>query len=425
MEHHLTSQDLTAFAKGELPREAARAVVSHLLRGCTTCRSESASRWHLGLSREPLPEDAYDAGFDRVLALVQGGKTPRPESDAAAWLRERAGVGADVQGPELVTALLGRAWELRHENPEETRRVARMAVLAADALDAGICGAPQAADLRSRAWAGYGNACRIAGDLDEARRSLDRAAGILTQGTGDLGDRARLYELQASLEAALANYDSALVALDAAFLLHQQRDDSHMAGRDLITKGLYLGHTGRSRDAFRITQRGLDMVDEAREPGLVLAAIHNQIWFLVESSRLREARTLLGAHRDRLATGEAQRLDLLWLEGRIRAGLRHEEAGLRDLEAAEQGFAAAGRRFQAANVKLDQAAIHLRRGNSTQALALVRAAEEALLQLETPQSTRMALAFLRRTLAERAISAPFVLRLADMVRRGQHDAVRG
>jgi hypothetical protein len=422
MEHHLTSQDLTAFAKGELPREAARAVVSHLLRGCSACRSESASRWHLGRSREALPEDAYDAGFERVLAVVQRGSAAEP---AAAWLRERAGVTEDVRGPALVTALLQRAWELRHDSPDETRRIARLAVLAAAALDVEAHGAPQVADLRGRAWAGYGNAARIAGDLDEARQALDRAAEILAQGTGDLADRARLYEFQASLEAARGSYDAAMVALDAAFALHQQREDSHLAGRDLIIKGLYLGHTGRSREAFRLTQRGLGMVDEEREPGLVLAALHNQIWFLVESSRLREARTLLGAHRDRLATGEAQRLDLLWLEGRIRSGLRHEEAGLRDLEAAEQGFAAAGRRFQAANVKLDQAAIHLRRGDSARALALVRAAEEALLQLETPQSTRMALAFLRRTLAERTISAPFVLRLADMVRRGQHEAVRG
>src|SRR5947199_365783 len=181
MEQHLTSQDLAAFAKGELPREAARAVIAHLLGGCTACRSESASRWHLGRSQEPLPEDAYDAGFDRVLALVRGGRE---------------------QGPEQVTTLLQRAWELRHDSPEETRRTSRMAVLAADALDAGRYGAPEVADLRGRAWAGYGNACRIAGDLDEARRALERAAETLTQGTGDLGDRARLYEFQASLEVA-------------------------------------------------------------------------------------------------------------------------------------------------------------------------------------------------------------------------------
>lgn len=390
MSQHLSPQDLKAFAGGELSREAARAAVAHLLRGCGACRSEAADLWHLGQSPAAPPEDAYDAAFDRLSATLAGGE---------------AGV----------EALLQRAWALRHEDPEEMRRISRRAVIAASGLSSPT-------DLPSRAWAVYGNACRIGGDLAEAQQALDRAAEILGPGGGNPEDRARLYELQASLESARGNDDLALAAVDAAYALHQERGDRHMAGRALITKGLYTGWTGRSREAFRITQRGLDMVDEAREPELVLAAIHNQIWFLVESGRLREARSLLGAHRDELATDEAQRLDLLWLEGRIRAGLRDGRRALLDLEAAEQGFAAAGRRFQAANVKLDQAAVHLRLGDSARALSLVRAAEEAFLQIEAPQSTRMALAFLRQRLAQREIPAPFVLRLADIIRRGQHGA---
>jgi tetratricopeptide (TPR) repeat protein len=396
MEQHLDSQDLQAFAAGELPREKTRAAVAHLLRGCDACQSEAASFWRP--SRPP--EDAYDALFDRLEAATGGGRAePR-----------------EAQGPELVESLLQRAWALRHDDPEEMRRVSRLAVIAASALS------PEPASLLSHAWAVYGNACRIAGDLAEAQQALDRAAEILGSGSGSPEERARLYELQASLEAARENHGVALTALDAAYALHQERGDAHMAGRVLITKGLYTGHAGRSREAFRITQRGLAMVDEAREPELVLTAVHNQIWFLVESGRLREARSLLGAHRDRLATGEAQRLDLLWLEGRIRAGLRDEKRALLDLEAAEEGFAAAGRLSQSANIKLDQAAIHLRLGDAPRALTLISAAEEAFLHLEAPQSTRMGLAFLRQTLSRRGIPATFVLRLADIVRRGQRVA---
>lgn len=394
MKQHLSPQDLHALASGELSREAARAAVAHLLRGCGDCRSEAADLWHLRQSPAAPPADAYDAAFDRLSAAL-GGRTAEAE----------------------VEALLQRAWGLRHDDPEEMRRTARLAVIAASGLSSQT-------DLLSRAWAVYGNACRIAGDLTEAQQALDRAAEILGPGAGNPEDRARLYELQASLESARGNDELALAAVDAAYALHQERGDRHMAGRALITKGLYTGWAGRSRDAFRITQRGLDMVDEAREPELVLAAIHNQIWFLVESGRLREARSLLGAHRDELATDEAQRLDLLWLEGRILAGLRNERRALADLEAAEQGFTAAGRRSQAANVKLDQAAIHLRLGDAARALSLVRAAEEAFLQIEAPQSTHMALAFLRQRLAQRALPAPVVLRLADIIRRGQRGAGR-
>jgi len=391
---HITPQDLQALVGGQFSREAKRTAVAHLLHGCGVCQSQAADLWQLGPSPAP-PADAYDAVFDRLSATLNGGKT-----------------AVEVE------ALLQRAWSLRHDNPEEMRRTARLAVLAASGLSCRT-------ELMSRALAVYGNACRIAGDLAEAQESLDRAAAVLGPAGGNPEDRARLYELQASLESARGNDDLALAALDAAYALHQERGDHHMAGRTLITRGLYTGWAGRSREAFRITQRGLAMVDEAREPELVLAAIHNQIWFLVESGRLREARTLLGARRDELATDEAQRLDLLWLEGRIRAGLRDERRALLDLEAAEQGFTAAGRRFQAANVKLDQAAIHLRKGGTTQALTLVRAAEDAFLQLETPQSTRMALAFLRQRLAQaqRALPASVVLRLADIIRRGQHGAM--
>lgn len=396
MKQHLSPQDLHALASGELSREAARAAVVHLLHGCGDCRSEAADLWHLRQSPAAPPEDAYDAAFDRLSAAL-GGRKAEAEVD--------------------VEALLQRAWGLRHDDPEEMRRTARLAVITASGLSSQT-------DLLSRAWAVYGNACRIAGDLTEAQQALDRAAEILGPGAGNPEDRARLYELQASLESARGNDELALAAVDAAYALYQERGDRHMAGRALITKGLYTGWAGRSRDAFRITQRGLDMVDEAREPELVLAAIHNQIWFLVESGRLREARSLLGAHRDELATDEAQRLDLLWLEGRILAGLRNERRALLDLEAAEQGFAAAGRRSQAASVKLDQAAIHLRLGDAARALSLVRAAEEAFLQIEAPQSTHMALAFLRQRLAQRALPAPVVLRLADIIRRGQRGARR-
>jgi hypothetical protein len=327
-----------------------------------------------------------------------------------------------VEGPELVEALLQRAWALRHEDLAEMRRTARLAVLAANGLSRQIYGASQVADVRCRASAAYGNACRIAGDLEEAQQALDRAADLLERGTGDPLARAQLYEFQASLEAARGHFGLALTALDAAHAIHVGRGDRHMAGRALIAKGLHTGRTGQPREASRLTHQGLEMVDEARDPGLVLSAIHNQLWFLVESGRPREARSLLGAHRDRLATGETQRLDLLWLDGRIKAGLRNETGALRDLEAAEQGFTATGRRARAASVKLDQAAVHLLLGDPVRALALVRAAEEALSEAGTSKSILMALAFLRRTLAERQVSAQFVLRLANVVRRGQREA---
>jgi len=398
---HLTSQDFRTFAEGVLPRERARTVVAHLLRGCGTCRAAAAPLWSPAASVAPIAPDAYDAAFERVAAALGG-----------------------AQGSERVDDLLQRAWSLRHDDPAGMLRVARLAVLTASGLSAAGLG-PRTADLQGRAWAGFGNACRIAGDLEQAQGALDRAAGFLDRGTGDPLSRAQLYDFQASLESARGNYDLALAALDTVQALHHERGDRHLEGRALISKGLQTGYAGRPRDAFRLTQEGLALLDEERDPELAVSAIHNQLWFLVESGHPGEARELLTSHRQRLATGGAQCLDLLWLEGRIKAGLRELDGALLDLEAAGQAFAAAGRRSQAASVKLDLAALQIRLGEPVRALALVRDAEEAFAQMGASRTTRMALAFLRRSLAEREVPARFVLSLADLVRRNQMATVRG
>ena len=408
MEQHFTPEDFRAFASGKMPREKARAAVAHLLRGCQACQSKSAALWR---PQEAVPEDAYDAAFERLAVTLRG---------------KHAGVPASAQDKEKdmekVEALLAQAWSLRHESPAEMLRIARLALLGANGLSPDLHGQAPVADVQSRAWAIYGNACRVAGDLEEAQGALDRAAGLQPRGTGDSLIPAQLYELQASLEADRGNYDAALTALDAAYAIYQERDDRHMAGRTLISMGLHAGNAGRTRDALRLTRQGLEKVDETRDPGLVLSALHNQIWFFLESGRAREARTLLRLHRERLATGEAQRLDLLWLDGRIKAALRDAEGALEDLETVEEGFAATGRYTKAASVKLDQAAVHLLLGDSARALALVCACEEELMRADVSKKILMPLAFLRQTLAERQVSAQYVLRLANVVRRDQRNA---
>lgn len=404
---HLTSQDLQAFAGGALPRERARTVVAHLLSGCKTCRAQAAPHWRPAARVVP---DSYDAALDRLAATLRG-SVPKAEA-------------AGVEGPGRVDEILQRAWLLRHDDSADMLRLTRLAVLTASGLSPETWGASRVADVRCRAWAGFGNACRIEGDLEQAQGALEQAARFLGQGTGDLLTRAQLFDFQASLESALGYHDLALAALDTVHAIHRERGDRHMEGRALISKGLQTGYAGKPREAYELTQEGLALIDEEREPGLVVSAIHNQLWFLVESGHAAEARDLLRIHRPRLVTSQAQRLDLFWLEGRIDAGLRELDGALLNLEAAERAFTIAGRHSQAASVKLDLAAVQIRLGEPVRALALVRAAEEAFARLETPRSIRMTLAFLRRALTEREVPAQFVLHLADLVRRNQR-AVRG
>ena len=428
VEEHPTPQELRAFAEGELPKDRTRLVVSHFLHGCETCRAETAALLKLVRirrgPREASPEmlRAYDEAFDRACEALQAGRLTDSTAQGAsdpAWLQALAGVAPGLRGAPLVEALLDRAWSLRHEKPTEMLRIARLAVLTAGGLSAEAWGAPRVADLQCAAWACLGNAARVTGDVPQAQDALDHAAVLLEEGTGDPLLKARLYDFQASLESLQGHYDRALVALDVVVSIHRERGDPQMEGRALISKGLQAGYAGRPRQALRLTREGVALLDEERDPDLILAALHNQLWFQVEAGRPREARRFLARHRERLNASEIQRLDLLWLEGRIEAAVGHLSQAQSLLDSAYQAFEAAGLAQKAANISIDLAALALRQGLPTKARALIRSAEDAFRDLDAPKSTLVALSFLHRRLTDREVPVHLVLRLADLVRRTQ------
>ncbi|HEV7785490.1 MAG TPA: hypothetical protein VGQ28_09155, partial [Thermoanaerobaculia bacterium] len=224
MEAHPTPQELREFAEGGLPKEQTRKVVAHFLHGCGPCRAEAAALLNLiRIRRGPRVESperlqVYDQAFDRALEILQATRPAAApeaaEAAAPAWLNALAGVSSGLDVPELVEALLDRAWSLRHEKPTEMVRIARLAVLTAGGLSAAAWGDPQVADLQCSAWACLGNASRIVGDVAQAQDALDHAATLFEAGTGDSLLRARLYDFQASLESARGRHDRALIALD-------------------------------------------------------------------------------------------------------------------------------------------------------------------------------------------------------------------
>jgi hypothetical protein len=71
MDPHISSQDFDSFASGALPREKARAVVSHLLTGCEICQRNAAALWSLDGRAEPIPENAYDRAYDWAVEAVE------------------------------------------------------------------------------------------------------------------------------------------------------------------------------------------------------------------------------------------------------------------------------------------------------------------------------------------------------------------
>jgi tetratricopeptide (TPR) repeat protein len=298
MEEHPTPEELLAFVRGELEGARAQETVRHLVQQCKRCVAAT----------EALAGAAgYDAALDGAFRTAhRAAEQVRRESEAAARVAETLAtqglgafdkIAATVDRLAIVEGLLLRSWDLRHEDPRAMVQLAGWAFGESAYLSEEDYGARRVADVRCRAAAELGNALRVADRLDDAFFYFEKAEDLISQGTGDELLRVRLLDLQASLAADLRNFPLASNALTLVYQFHLRRGNEHLAGRALITKGLYIGYAGQPEQAIRLTQAGLRLIDQRLEPGLAVAGVHNVLWFQVECGQFREARKVLFRHR--------------------------------------------------------------------------------------------------------------------------------
>lgn len=383
-DRHPTHEMLESFSNGSLPSHAARAVVAHLVGGCSRCRESLALM--TGPLFEPLPEEVeisaeLDAAYDSAIsaayaaALAKTGGAGRREPARAIPGAE----GLPLPGepgfatPDVCESLLARSFALRFSDPGTMLRLAELAAQSAEGLDTEVYGAESAADLQARAWAEVANAHRVIGDLPQADRMMTRAVDCRSRGTGDARLLARLSDLAASLACAQRRFDQAFRLLDIAYSIYIKLDDRHAAGRVLIARGLYAGHTGEPLEGIRFLVHGLSTIDRAREPKMAFVALHNIVLLRVELGEYEEARRSLQQMKPLYArfTDELVDVKLRWIEGKIAAGLG-------DLEEAEEAFTEARDRFdriglgyRAALVSLDLVSVWLQQGRTGEIRQLV------------------------------------------------------
>jgi len=383
-DRHPTHEMLESFSNGSLSSHAARAVVAHLVGGCSECRESLALM--TGPLFEPLPEEVeisaeLDAAYDSAIsaayaaALAKTGGAGRREPARAIPGAE----GLPLPGEpgfataDVCEALLDRSFALRFSDPGTMLRLAELAAQSAEELDTEVYGAENAADLQARAWAEVANAHRVIGDLPDADRMMTRAVDCRSRGTGDARLLARLSDLAASLACAQRRFDQAFRLLDIAYSIYIKLGDRHAAGRVLIARGLYAGHTGEPLEGIRFLVHGLNTIDRAREPKMAFVALHNIVLLRVELGEYEEAQRSLQQMKPLYArfTDELVDVKLRWVEGKIAAGLG-------DLEEAEEAFAEARDRFdriglgyRAAVVSLDLVAVWLQQGRTAEIRQLV------------------------------------------------------
>lgn len=333
--------------------------------------------------KEESPElsAAYDAVLDRMEEFARrAASLPKRELKrfyrALSLLQSGEGVMALakngdilVEGLAVYEALLTRSWAVRFDDPREMCHLARAAVEVAKHLDAKIHGGPAVKDYQARALGELANAYRVADRLYEAEQAFGIAFSLAREGSGDARLRMRLLDLEASLLGIQREFGLALPRLTTLSELHREAGDPHLAGRALVTKALYTFSAGKPLEALRINSEALDLIDEEREPSLVAVAVKNQILFLVDCGRYRDARKLLFQSRARFVSmGRIVTLRLRHIEGRISYGVRqyaNAEAAFRE---SKTGFKEARMGFHGALQGLHLAMTLMRLGKVEEAI---------------------------------------------------------
>jgi tetratricopeptide (TPR) repeat protein len=417
---HPTSEELEDFLRGGLPMEGTADAVRHLFR-CRTCRSSVAPRAAelLDAPRErelpPQGDTAYDRALDQAL------------DRAFAAVREAASDprGVDpsrLQGLEGYRALLARSWSMRREDPRQMVELARLATVAAEGLDPRRYGEREVADWRAKAWIELANGQRVANDFGGADASLAEAARHLVTGTGNERLRARLLDVKASIEGHRCRFKAAFEALDSVAEIHLRRGDEHLAGRALVSKGLFKGYAGESAEAYELTRRGRALLDESRDPVLYVQALHNEIGLLVDLGRFKEARSLLWLNLKRLQEqGRIGNIKLRGLWGLIHSGLGQLDEAVRELEEARVELQAAGLPYTAAVGGLDLAAVYLQQGRAADAERVIRESSRIFQSIGVPDQGHLAVLLLQKALEQDIASASLIRRTARFLRRVEHD----
>jgi tetratricopeptide (TPR) repeat protein len=432
---HPKPSEIEDFVHGRLASSLFPRIARHLLRGCPSCNALLAPHYQgLVTSIPEPPPDAvtvHDEILDRAFSL------PRPyrrylkreeirRRKIAAILSEGEGLEAlisradpQLRGLGAVKALLDHSWTVRHESPKEMVRLARLAVHFSRSLDTRWHDERDTADWQARAWGELGNAHRVSDDLDEAERAFGLAFEFFLRGTGDVHLKTKLYDLHASFLGTRRQFDLAFAALDIVYSTYLEIGESHLAGKALITKAMYLHYSNQTEMARAVNEQAMQMIDQTRDSNLLFFSVHNQIDFLVACGKFREARITLFRFSSHLQSleGRVYKLRLCWIKARISAGLRKWKSAEADLLHVKVGFEQEGKGFAAALASLDLALVWMRQSRYEETERLVLEASEVFVALRIQREALGAMMVLKEAFEKQKGSIGLLEDVVEFLRR--------
>jgi len=446
---HPTELEMEDFLGCRLSQTGARSIVLHLL-SCQECRATAASHTPAplfgnlpGKLSGSLPQDieeeipaaldaAYEGALDRAFGVVFDQRRALHEKSGARRalaIFTQHGIDGLRKSPGLLRdltayrTLLEMCQELRYENPQRMVDAGFLAVYTADRLSPRRYGVQRVADLRCRARVELSNAYRVADRLDEAEHVLGEAVEAFQAGTREDLLQARLSDVSASLLADRRCFEAAGEALDTVYAIYQQRGDRHLAGRALISKGIYVGYGGAPEEAIRLLREGLSLIKAERDPALVYAAVHNQAHFLLTCGRLREARSLLAKvpATPEAVGGRVNLLKISWLAAQIDAELGDCLRAEQSLLEVKRGFEEAGLYYKAALVSLERVNVLIRQERQEEARDLVVEALGIFKVLRISREALGSLLLLDQAFEEQAVTRAVVESVLELLKRAENE----
>lgn len=370
---------------------------------------EKASGLELARRLEDLPAGEREQ-FEKALALLRSGKGVRGLTEGPDGLR--------VSGLGVYEALLARSWTVRYHSPREMRHLAKVAVEMAQGFDPGVYGTKEAADLQARAWGELGNAYRVGNLYPQAREAFTNAFSILQRGTGDRRLLRRLLDLEASLLGTLRDFEAACQRLTILARQYRKDGDDHMAGRALVTRALYTFYNCQAEQALRTLSEALKLIDEDRDPDLMMVAALDEILFMVDCGRCAEARVTLFKKRLWLVQGgRIAQVKLRGIEGRIAYGLGELENAEMILREARAGLAEAELPFATALASLDIATTLMGLERRDEAVREGLASAEMFIALSMQREILSSILLLKDTLQDGTADVDFLESTARYLRR--------
>ncbi|HEV8578275.1 MAG TPA: hypothetical protein VGX68_04270 [Thermoanaerobaculia bacterium] len=438
---HLGKGEIEDFLTGRSDAVDRRRIVHHLLSGCVLCqrRMRTLAEPFLGeepwTAAEPVQEDEYDE------ALVRVGRAARDL--AKRWRKETARLRraldlldqspAGLEDPRfparqaqalhgwpLCEALLRKSYEARFSDPKRMLNLAESAAGVAKHIRQekypwpGFLG-----DLRARAFAELGNAYRVNDRFSEADAAFGEAQQFLEEGTGDPLLHARILDLVASLRSAQRRLEEALALLDQAHSLYMDAGEPHLAGRALISKGINTRCHGHAREAVRLIQTGLGLLDRQRDPQLVNIGQQALLDALADSGEYQQASRLLlqSGLREAFAEEPINLLRLRAVEGKIHAGLGRLARAAHAFSEVRNDFLRRGQMYDAAVMGLELAAVWLRQGRVDEVRELAEEMHAVFEDLGVQLEAAKALQFVQEACRRKAVTVSMIERVRTFLER--------